>query len=151
MFETDGGSAWVGAARQGRPELHETLIPQGAAILPSGAIGFEELIIRRARLAQLDSVDIPTVYLDRNGYAPVAHVRFIGRDSARIRFGADSVVDLRVDAAGRIIRAHYTAAKGAPVHIERVECGVVEALMRERYRVYDTWFRAEPVLAQRKP
>src|SRR5437588_12106441 len=94
-----------------------------------GTMGLQELILRRARRAGRDSVDIPTFYLSPPAYASIARVRFIGRDSARIRFGADSVVDLSVDRAGRIRRAYYPSTS---VVISRVKCGVVEDLLEKR-------------------
>ena len=144
LYELDGDTVWYGTHRLERFDIQHTAVGRGAAILPTTTIAYEELMTRRARRTGKDSVDIPTFSLDRGGDTRMAHVRFIGTDSARMQFGdGDIAVELRIDSAGRILRAHYHDATGRPVNVERVECGVAEGLIAERYRVYNAWFRAD--------
>ncbi len=143
LYELDGDTVWYGTKRQERIDIQHTAVGREAAIFPTATIAYEELMVRRARKTGKDSVDIPTFSLDRGGGTRMAHIRFIGADSARMQFGdGDAAAELRIDPVGRILRAHYHDAIGRPVDVERVECGVAEALLAERYRVYNAWFRA---------
>jgi hypothetical protein len=144
LYELDGDTVWYGSRRLERYDIQHTAVGRGAAIFPTTAIAYEELMTRRARRTGKESVDIPTFSLDRGGDTRIAHVRFIGTDSARVQFGdGDIAADLAIDPVGRIVRAHYHDAIGRPVNVQRVECGVAEDLIAERYRVYNAWFRAD--------
>jgi hypothetical protein len=119
-------------ARQGDAvQRQQERIVAGAVPLLDVAAGLEERLLRLARHANSTSVDLPTFYIASGGYAPTAHVAFIGRDSAKLRLGDDMVIDLRIDSIGRVTRAWYRKPNGdSMAYVARVPCGQINKLIQ---------------------
>jgi hypothetical protein len=81
MYRLVGDTAIVGVKSGARSQIQRNATQRNAAVLFDVAVGLEEVLTRRARKSGKTSVDIPTFYVASGGYSPIAHIRFIGKDS----------------------------------------------------------------------
>jgi hypothetical protein len=129
-----GDTAIFGVKGDKGMQIQRNRIQRNAAVMLDLTVGLDEILTRRARRSGKASIDIPTFFVATGGYSPVAHIRFIGKDSAQIRFGADGeVAELIVDPVGRIRRAYYRMGAADTVSVvNRVPCGELEPILLKR-------------------
>jgi len=135
-------TTFFGVRAPDRPsQLQQRAYEPGTAFLLTAMNGLEELIVRRAVAAKRADLTVPTYYPGRSARGS-ASLHFIGDDSLVISYNTGLRADLKIDAVGRVLRGTYrqmvnvsgtTVTLGDdpnPLHVERVNCGVVEPLLK---------------------
>lgn len=131
MLVLGGDSAVFYAKRGDSLQVQRNVAPIGALPGFHLAEGLVEVVTRQARATKRPAVELPVFFVATEGWAPVAHVTFVGADSA-LFYLAESHERVRVDAVGRILGSISEASSTSSdaVRVHRITCTAADSLLR---------------------